>query len=270
EVPRALLLGPAYMLAGCPSSPRRPGGFRADHQLGAKDAPQSTRGEVCLRGPRRLALDGWRWICAAQGGRARQGGAGEREGTIVHLGFFLAHNAINAEMQRIVLELIIQRPTANILFTGHSLGGALALLAAMETACGGERLQRKISLATFGMPRVGNHEFADLANLLVPHFVRVVNNKDLVTSLPKTSTTGFSYKHCGCRLQLDGPTGTYRLIEKGGWSDLFTRFDFAFSGEDHRMTNYLICLRIITRKAEADPILSVVRCPSRYHRLATN
>ncbi|KAK3262887.1 hypothetical protein CYMTET_28283, partial [Cymbomonas tetramitiformis] len=97
----------------------------------------------------------------------------------------------------------------------------------------------------------------DLANLLVPHFVRVVNNKDLVTSLPKTSTTGFSYKHCGCRLQLDGPTGTYRLIEKGGWSDLFTRFDFAFSGEDHRMTNYLICLRIITRKAEADPILSV-------------
>ena len=46
--------------------------------------------------------------------------------------------------------------------TGHSLGGALATLAAYDIATAAEAAGRQLNLAcyTFGCPRVGNHAFA--------------------------------------------------------------------------------------------------------------
>jgi hypothetical protein len=83
-----------------------------------------------------------------------------------------------------------------IWFTGHSLGAALATLAAVRS----ERLN---GLYTFGSPRVGNGGFADafkrvLADKGVEYF-RFVNNKDVVTTLPPR---GF-YTHVGTLRHID-------------------------------------------------------------------
>ena len=56
--------------------------------------------------------------------------------------------------------LIAAHPNTPILITGHSLGGALAVLSALDIK---KELMfnETISLYTFGAPRVGNDEFSD-------------------------------------------------------------------------------------------------------------
>jgi len=87
----------------------------------------------------------------------------------VHLGFSQAlervWEAIESELAK------IQGP---LFYTGHSLGAALATLAASQ------RPPR--ALYTFGSPRVGNQDFA--ATLATCPTFRVVNNRDVVTRLP--------------------------------------------------------------------------------------
>ena len=55
--------------------------------------------------------------------------------------------------------------------TGHSLGGALATLAAYDFATAAQACGKTLNLAcyTFGCPRVGNHAFAhDFEEVLLP------------------------------------------------------------------------------------------------------
>jgi triacylglycerol lipase len=74
-------------------------------------------------------------------------------------------------------------------FTGHSLGGGLALVAAA-------RYPAARAVVTFGAPRVGDRDYRDAFPL--PAF-RYVNNSDLVTGLPP----GLGYRHVGKLLYFD-------------------------------------------------------------------
>ena len=70
-----------------------------------------------------------------------------------------------------------------VIFTGHSLGGAIATLSSYYFA------KNKIStnepiLITFGQPRVGNEEFAKNYMKLIPQIFRVARKGDLVTVIP--------------------------------------------------------------------------------------
>ena len=74
-----------------------------------------------------------------------------------------------------------------IIFTGHSLGGAIATLASYYYA------KNKLSsnepvLITFGNPRVGNENFARDYMKLIPLVFRIARNKDLVTMIPPAKT----------------------------------------------------------------------------------
>lgn len=87
----------------------------------------------------------------------------------VHNGFLKAFHSIWSAIEPELLKL-----SCPVFYTGHSLGGALATLAA-------SRRQPK-ALYTFGSPRVGNSAFAkSLANVPI---CRVVNGQDAVTHLP--------------------------------------------------------------------------------------
>ena len=63
--------------------------------------------------------------------------------------------------------------------TGHSLGGALATLAAFDISRAMEWVNRptKIICYTFGAPRIGNYAFAETYNRLVPETWNVVNDQ---------------------------------------------------------------------------------------------
>jgi predicted lipase len=56
-----------------------------------------------------------------------------------------------------------------VIFTGHSLGGALAALAAAQTRVEGWRESGQITLYTFGQPRIGDYNFAIAHSHQIPN-----------------------------------------------------------------------------------------------------
>lgn len=93
----------------------------------------------------------------------------------VHQGFGKALEPIWNALET-ALNQLKDRP---VWFTGHSLGGALASLAAFR------RRECPGGVYTFGSPRVGNGIFAEsFDTLFVERSVRYVNDHDVVTHVP--------------------------------------------------------------------------------------
>jgi len=74
------------------------------------------------------------------------------------------------------------RPVTSLTICGHSLGGALATLLALDVAANTQF--KSPFVYTYASPRTGNHSFADTYNQLVPHTIRIANRLDLVPKLP--------------------------------------------------------------------------------------
>ena len=87
----------------------------------------------------------------------------------------------------------------NIFVTGHSLGGALALFAALDIK---KTFAREVTLYTYGQPRVGNKVFSDYVfSFLDESYVRLVNSNDPV---PKVPPTDYNFKHAGNEVWYNG------------------------------------------------------------------
>ena len=87
----------------------------------------------------------------------------------VHVGFKGEINKVWPSIQKALINI------DSLYVTGHSLGAAMATIAA-------SRIQKKVkALITFGSPRVGNAEFVN--SVFVAHY-RVQNNCDDVTKVP--------------------------------------------------------------------------------------
>ncbi|KAJ7925112.1 Alpha/Beta hydrolase protein [Mycena leptocephala] len=76
----------------------------------------------------------------------------------VHRGFLAAYNIVAQVVLDAVKAEFAEHPAYTIVVTGHSLGGAIASLAA--PALKSELPAAAIKLFTFGQPRVGNRNFA--------------------------------------------------------------------------------------------------------------
>lgn len=106
---------------------------------------------------------------------------------LVHKGFFQLWTSsfgrqVLAHLRQLFKENKVE-PDARVCLTGHSLGGALAQLAAHDIAlqfplC---RLQAYL----FGSPRPGNHAFAQELTAMVPDMWSVVEERDPVTRAGK-------------------------------------------------------------------------------------
>ena len=105
----------------------------------------------------------------------------------VHAGFKSALDGVWDEMLPELKRLQDQK--VPLWVTGHSLGAALATLAA-------DRLQDVQGLYTFGSPRVGNQEFQKRFS---PSAFRVVNGRDIVADVPPKGP----YRHIGARILID-------------------------------------------------------------------
>lgn len=102
-------------------------------------------------------------------------------GVHIHAGFWAAYGKMSQE----ILQMLTNKEefSGDIVVTGHSLGGALAQLLALDLRMS---LGAKVAIAlyTFGSPRVGNRAFAKIFNLAVPRSFRVVFRNDIVTTMP--------------------------------------------------------------------------------------
>jgi len=97
----------------------------------------------------------------------------------VHKGFWKAYKVIRKALLK-CLEDMIGKHTKNVYITGHSLGGSLALHAAMDIS---QKFSSKCKVYTFGAPRVGNANFAKALNKYVAEVFLFVNKCDKVYSL---------------------------------------------------------------------------------------
>jgi hypothetical protein len=130
----------------------------------------------------------------------------------VHSGFLSSWTAVRSEvlgnLKSLIMDLIDDPELVNpalpgspvvVYCTGHSLGGALAMLCAYELSCELEGIA-EIHMDSFGSPRVGNPGFTKQYDRMVPESYRVVCDRDIVTSIPNWM---FSYKHSGLEIVVD-------------------------------------------------------------------
>lgn len=127
--------------------------------------------------------------------------SGSRGKGFVHEGFKQALDEIwDDQILRHLSELKKEHPHRPIWFTGHSLGGALATLAA-------RRFPKAHAVYTFGAPRVGNAAFAK--HFPIPTH-RFVNGYDFVPHIPVWGLNFFKfllvdqYQHVGTSHLLRG------------------------------------------------------------------
>jgi len=112
----------------------------------------------------------------------------------VHGGF---NGLYRGSLREAVLAAIAEvRPDRPFYVTGHSLGGAIANLAALEIALERPELRPHLHLYTYARPRVGNASFATQHSERVPNHYRVVNLADLVPMMP-ISKLGGDFVHAG-------------------------------------------------------------------------
>lgn len=119
----------------------------------------------------------------------------------VHSGFFSAYEKVAAPLEA----LLMKTGDKPIYLTGHSLGGALALIASAVLGGKDQLGDRIAAVYTFGAPRVGKSDFADIVK--APHY-RCVNSGDLVPLVPPTWILGYAH------------TGTPFLLKKNATKPL--------------------------------------------------
>jgi pimeloyl-ACP methyl ester carboxylesterase len=107
----------------------------------------------------------------------------------VHRGFDRAFDAVSDQ----VTQALAEGGTEPLLLTGHSMGGALAVIAADH--CLTEHKLRAVAVYAFGMPRVGDEDFAVRYNdALGATTYRLVHGDDIVATVPPSR---FGFRHVG-------------------------------------------------------------------------
>ncbi len=102
----------------------------------------------------------------------------------VHRGFQNAWTSVREKVFEQIDRWKQSEKIREIWVTGHSLGGALATLAATQLKENETEKDIKYKLCTFGSPRVGNGKFVDFFNTLDIDTYRYVNNNDIVPRIP--------------------------------------------------------------------------------------
>jgi triacylglycerol lipase len=105
---------------------------------------------------------------------------GSSSGALMHRGFVKCYFAV----RQTIHDFIDARDVSEVTVTGHSLGGALATLCAVDVQY---NFASKIAvdIYTFGAPKVGNAGFRDSFHRRVPNSFRFVNGMDIVPELPR-------------------------------------------------------------------------------------
>lgn len=148
--------------------------------------------------------------------------AGESQsGAQIHRGFSEAYMSVRGQIHT----YLGSRAVSTVTVTGHSLGGALATLCAVDIQYNFSNKITTIAAYTFGAPRVGNDGFRESFNRRVPNSYRFVYGMDVVSALPRPWQ---GYRHVDTE---------YRLGPRFSLNFLSQRF------KDHEITKYIAALK---------------------------
>lgn len=124
-----------------------------------------------------------------------------------HQGFMTAYFAVRDRL----LETLSTFTGQQVVVTGHSLGGALATIAALDLQYNfGRANDLNFIVNTFGAPRVGNQAQVESYNRRVPNSQRFIYGWDVVTRVPR-EWQGFA--HVDQAIQL-GSRFTWRILSR--------------------------------------------------------
>lgn len=112
----------------------------------------------------------------------------------VHTGFI---NAYKSEKIRGNILGLMNDEIDSVRVTGHSLGGALAILCAIDLQYNFP--DRDYEVIVFGSPRVGNKAFKKSYDKRIFKTVRVKNKGDIISALPFSF---MGYRHVGAEIVL--------------------------------------------------------------------
>ncbi|WP_218563860.1 lipase family protein [Marinospirillum perlucidum] len=138
----------------------------------------------------------------------------------VHRGFYSALSSLWEALEEEVAHL--RTNNQSLWITGHSLGGALASLAAATFEL--QHPQQGVNgVYTFGQPRIADQEFSQNYNkLLKERSFRCVNNNDVVTRVPPQI---FGYSHVGKLLYFDADGELQRDNSLSWWARFWDRLE---------------------------------------------
>jgi len=121
----------------------------------------------------------------------------------IHTGFNMRYEHVRSDVLDFVAQAV-ENGARNVMFTGHSLGGACATISAVDYALthairsvyAQDLTQVRIQTITFGAPRCGNESLAAAVCKLFPNgrAKRVKNDQDLICSLPHPAV-GFLHRN---------------------------------------------------------------------------
>ena len=132
-------------------------------------------------------------------------------GCEVHGGFYADWVALMPGIVNETLRLHKEQPNAQLFVTGHSLGAALAVLAASEL-----HYTQGLTITavyTYGEPRVGNKAFKDFYNQGTHLSWRITHNKDPVPKLPPTA---FGFTHIQREVYYNEDSTSYKVCDGSG------------------------------------------------------
>jgi hypothetical protein len=111
------------------------------------------------------------------------GGLTEDGFTAVYQSLRVTRDANSNRLVNALPGLPFPKPVTSLTICGHSLGGALATLLALDVAAN-TALGRDVMAYTYASPRTGDPSFADTYNQVVPNTIRIANRLDIVPKLP--------------------------------------------------------------------------------------
>ena len=162
----------------------------------------------------------------------------------VHKGFYDGLRDIWSPMEETIAQY--RDNGQSLWITGHSLGGALAALAAVDLV---EKDKFFNGVYTFGQPRCCDRSVSRIMNIEVkPKIFRFHHQNDIVPRIPQRL---MGYSHLGTFIYIDkdkklsaNPNLWYQFTDRlqGTWDDLREKgIEYI---KDHDMNNYLTALRL--------------------------
>jgi len=136
---------------------------------------------------------------------------GAKAGVKVHSGFYDSYNSIRGGVVAAVNRARGKCPSCTLNVLGHSLGGAQALLCALDLTLQGLKVS---SVYTFGCPRVGDPRFANWWDDVVGNHYRSVHYRDIVPHVPPYNfVVSNAFVHTNRELWQTGENGSYALCQ---------------------------------------------------------